>query len=56
MTSGNALPPLSDATLLHTVVQPVEEGGGSSQPLHPTEPAEGRADLGLAGADRASEQ
>ena len=47
---------LSDATLLHTVVQPVEEGGGSSQPLHPTESAEGRADLGLAGADRASEQ
>jgi quercetin dioxygenase-like cupin family protein len=47
---------LSDATFLHTVVHPVEEEGGSSQPLHPTEPAEGRADLGLAGADRASEQ
>jgi quercetin dioxygenase-like cupin family protein len=47
---------LSDATFLHTLVHPVEEGGDLSQPLHPTEPAEGRADLGLAGADRASEQ
>ena len=46
---------LSDATFLHTVVQAVEEGGGSSQPVHPTEPAEGRADLDLPGADRASE-
>jgi hypothetical protein len=36
---------LSDAIFLHTVVQPVEEGGGSSQPVHPTEPAEGRTDL-----------
>ena len=47
---------LSDATFLHTVVQPVEEGGGFSQPLHPTEPVEGRADLDLPGADRALEQ
>ena len=48
---------LSDATFLHTVVQPVEEeGGGSSQPVHPTEPSEGRADPDLSGADRASEQ
>jgi quercetin dioxygenase-like cupin family protein len=48
---------LSDATFLHTVVQPVEEGGGgASQPVHPTEPAEERADLDLPGADHASEQ
>jgi quercetin dioxygenase-like cupin family protein len=48
---------LSDATFLHTVVQPVEERGGSSQPVHPTEPAEGgRANLDLPGADCASEQ
>jgi hypothetical protein len=38
------------------VVQAVEEGGGSSQPVHSTEPAEGRADLDLPGADRASKQ
>ncbi len=47
---------LSDATFLHTVVQVVVEGGGSSQPVHPTEPAGRRADLDLPGADRASEQ
>jgi quercetin dioxygenase-like cupin family protein len=47
---------LSDATFLHTVVQPVEEGGGSAQPVHPVEPTEGRADLDLPGADHASEQ
>ena len=47
---------LSDATFLHTVVQAVEEGGGSSQPVHSTEPADGRADLDLLGADRASKQ
>ncbi len=47
---------LSDATFLHTVVQPVEEEGGSSQPVHPTEPVEGRADPPLPGADRALEQ
>ena len=47
---------LSDATFLHTVVQPVEEEGGSSQPVHPTEPGEGCADPDLPGADRASEQ
>ncbi len=47
---------LSDATYLHTVVQPVEEGGGSAQPVHPVEPTEGRADLDLPGADHASEQ
>jgi quercetin dioxygenase-like cupin family protein len=47
---------LSDATFLHTVVQPVAEGRGSSQSVHPPESAEGRADLDLPGADRASEQ
>jgi hypothetical protein len=47
---------LSDATFLHTVVQPVEEEGGSSQPVHPTEPAEGCADPDFSEADRASEQ
>jgi quercetin dioxygenase-like cupin family protein len=36
---------LSDAIFLHMVVQPVKEGGGCSQPVHSTEPAEGRADL-----------
>ena len=47
---------LSDATFLHTVVHPVEEGGGLLQPVHPTEAAEGRTDLDLPGAEHASEQ
>lgn len=45
---------VSDAAFLHTLVQPVEQGGGLPWPEHPTEPAEGRADLDLPGADRAS--
>ncbi|TCJ16218.1 hypothetical protein E0L93_10320 [Rubrobacter taiwanensis] len=47
---------LSDAAFLHTLVQPLEQGRGFPQPVHPTEPAEGRADLDLPGADRASER
>ena len=46
---------MSDAAFLHTLVQPVEQGQGFPQPVHPTEPAEGRADLDLPGIDRASE-
>ena len=46
---------MSDAAFLHTLVQPVEQGRGFPQPVHPTEPAEGRADLNLPGVDRASE-
>ncbi len=46
---------MSDAAFLHTLVQPVEQGQGFPQPVHPTEPAEGRADLDLPGVDRASE-
>ncbi len=46
---------MSDAAFLHTLVQPVEQGQGFPQPAHPTEPAEGRADLDLPGVDRASE-
>lgn len=38
---------VSDAAFLHTLVQPVEQGRGF------TEPAEGRVDLNLSGADRA---
>ncbi|ABG04773.1 hypothetical protein Rxyl_1814 [Rubrobacter xylanophilus DSM 9941] len=45
---------ISDAAFLHTLVQPVEQGSGGVQPVHPAEPAEGRADLGLPGADRAT--
>src|SRR3712207_3696692 len=44
---------LSDAAFLHTLVLSGEERS-LPQPLHPTEPAEGRADLELPGADRAS--
>lgn len=52
---------MSDAVFLHTLVQPVEQGQeGFPQPAHPTEPteepAEGRVDLDLPVADRASEQ
>ena len=46
---------MSDAAFLHTLVQPVEQGQGFPQPVHPREPAEGRADLDLPGVDRASE-
>jgi quercetin dioxygenase-like cupin family protein len=46
---------VSDAAFLHTLVQPVEQGRGFTEPAHPTEPAEGRVDLNLPGADRASE-
>ena len=44
---------LSDAAFLHTLVLSDEERS-LPQPVHPTEPAEGRADLELPGADRAS--
>ena len=40
---------VSDAAFLHMLVQPVEQGRGF------TEPAEGRVDLNLPGAGRASE-
>jgi quercetin dioxygenase-like cupin family protein len=44
---------LSDAAFLHTLV--LSGGEGSlPQPVHPTEPAEGRVDLELPGANRAS--
>jgi len=46
---------LSDAAFLHTLAQPVEQGRGFTKPVQPTEPAEGRVDLDLPGADRASE-
>ena len=44
---------VSDAAFLHTLVQSVEQGRGFPKPAHPTEPAEGRVDLNLPGADRA---
>lgn len=44
-----------DAAFLHTLVQPVEQGRGFPKPAHSIEPAEGRVDLNLRGADRASE-
>jgi quercetin dioxygenase-like cupin family protein len=44
---------LSDAAFLHTLVLPGRETG-FPQPVHPTEPAEGRADLDLPGASHAS--
>ena len=44
---------LSDAAFLHTLVLSGEERS-LPQPVHPTEPAEGRADLELPGANRAS--
>lgn len=46
---------VSDAAFLYTLVQPAEQGQGFPQPAHPTEPAEGRVDLDLPGADRAPE-
>ena len=45
---------LSDAAFLHTLVWPAEEDRSLLRSAHPTEPAEGRADLGLPGADHAS--
>jgi quercetin dioxygenase-like cupin family protein len=44
---------LSDAAFLHTLVLLGEEKS-LPQPVHPTEPAEGRADLDLPGAEHAS--
>ncbi len=46
---------MSNAAFLHTLVQPVEQEQDFPQPAHPMEPAEGRADLDLPGADRALE-
>jgi quercetin dioxygenase-like cupin family protein len=45
---------LSDAAFLHTLVLLSGEDRSLPQPVHPTEPAEGREDLELPGADRAS--
>jgi quercetin dioxygenase-like cupin family protein len=45
---------LSDAAFLHTLVWPAEEDKSLLRSAHPTEPAEGRADLNLPGADHAS--
>jgi quercetin dioxygenase-like cupin family protein len=45
---------LSDAAFLHTQVRPAEEDKSLPQSAHSTEPAEGRADLDLPGADHAS--
>ncbi len=45
---------LSDAAFLHTLVLPTEEDKSLPGPAHPTEPAEGRADLDLPGAGHAS--
>ena len=47
---------LSDAAFLHTLVQPNRQGHALPQQSHPSEPAEGRADLDLPGADRAPEK
>jgi len=44
---------MSDAAFLHTLVLSGEEIN-LPQPVHPTEPAEGRADLDLPGAGHAS--
>jgi quercetin dioxygenase-like cupin family protein len=45
---------LSDATFLHTQMRPTEKDNSLPPSAHPTEPAEGRADLDLPGADHAS--
>jgi quercetin dioxygenase-like cupin family protein len=45
---------LSDAAFLHTMVRPTEEDESLPGSTHPTEPAEGRADLDLPGASHAS--
>jgi quercetin dioxygenase-like cupin family protein len=44
---------LSDAAFVHTLVLPDQETS-FPQPVHPTEPAEGGADLDLPGTGRAS--
>ena len=44
---------LSDAAFVHTLVLPDQETS-LPQPVHPTEPAEGRVDLDLPGASHAS--
>jgi quercetin dioxygenase-like cupin family protein len=45
---------LSDAAFLHMLARSTEEDKSLLQSAHPTEPAEGRADLDLPGADHAS--
>ena len=45
---------LSDAAFLHTLVRTTEENKSLPPLAHPKEPAEGRADLDLPGADHAS--
>jgi len=45
---------LSDAAFLHTLMRPTEGDKSLPPSAHPTEPAEGRADLDLPGADHAS--
>ena len=44
---------LSDAAFVHTLVL-LDQEASLPQPVHPTEPAEGRADLDLPGVDHAS--
>jgi quercetin dioxygenase-like cupin family protein len=44
---------LSDAAFVHTLVL-LDQEASLPQPVHPTEPAEGRADLDLPGANHAS--
>jgi quercetin dioxygenase-like cupin family protein len=46
---------VSDAAFLYTLIQPNEQGQDFPRQAHPSEPAEGRADLDLPGADRGSE-
>jgi quercetin dioxygenase-like cupin family protein len=45
---------LSDAAFLHTLMRPTEKDDSLPPSAHPMEPAEGRADLDLQGADHAS--
>ena len=45
---------LSDAAFLHTLMRPTEKDNSLPPSAHPTEPAEGRADLYLPGTDHAS--
>jgi quercetin dioxygenase-like cupin family protein len=45
---------LSDAAFLHMLARPADEDKSLPPLVHPTEPAEGRADLDLSGADHAS--
>jgi quercetin dioxygenase-like cupin family protein len=45
---------LSDSAFLQTLVWPTEKDNRLPPSAHPTEPAEGRADLDLPGADHAS--